>query len=110
MDTNELMGSNIPDTEEDVLIETREDATEPPMYKVFLHNDDYSTMEFVIEILLFVFNKTMHEATGIMLKVHREGIGLCGIYSLEIAETKVAEVHSAAREKGFPLRSTMEKD
>ena len=79
------------------------------MYKVLLHNDDYTTMEFVVEILMTVFNKRFETATRIMLNVHQQGVGLCGVYPYEIAETKVETVHKLAREHGFPLRCTMEK-
>lgn len=79
------------------------------MFKVLLHNDDYTTMEFVVHILMLVFRKSLEEATRIMLNVHRKGIGLCGIYSHEVAETKVETVTRLARENGHPLRCTMEK-
>ena len=87
-----------------------DETQEPPMYKVLLLNDDYTTMEFVIEILLHVFKKPIEAATRIMLQVHREGIGLCGIYPYEIAETKISIVQSAAREHGFPLQCIMEEE
>jgi ATP-dependent Clp protease adaptor protein ClpS len=82
----------------------------PPMYKVILHNDDYTTMEFVVEILLTVFGKSLEKATQIMLNVHHKGKETCGVYSREIAETKVETVHHLASSKGFPLKSTMEKE
>ena len=80
----------------------------PPKYAVILHNDDYTTMEFVIEVLRRYFSKTGDEATEIMLKVHQEGKGVAGIYSYEIAETKAKQVVDHAREKGFPLMCTVE--
>ncbi len=80
------------------------------MYKVLLHNDDYTTMEFVVDILVTVFGKSLEKATQIMLNVHHKGKGLCGIYPREIAETKVKTVHTLAARKGFPLKSTMEKE
>ena len=98
------------DYEEMVDSETREEVKEPPMYKVLLHNDDYTSMEFVIEILLSVFNKSIEDATITMLKVHREGIGICGVYTYEVAETKVDTVHALALEREFPLKCTMEQD
>ncbi len=98
------------ETDVGVASETREEVREPSMYRVMILNDDYTTMEFVVEILMFVFNKSAEEAAGIMLKVHREGVGLCGVYTYEVAETRVDTVHALAREKGFPLRCTMEKD
>ena len=82
---------------------------EPPKYKVLLHNDDYTTMDFVVQILEEVFNKTPSEATAIMLHVHNHGIGVCGVYTAEIAETKIDAVHSRARKAGFPLLATMER-
>ncbi len=98
------------DTQETILSETEEDIREPSMYRVLLHNDDYTTMEFVVEILMFVFNKSVEDATRIMLNVHRQGIGICGVYTYEVAETKVETVTNLARERGFPLKCTMEED
>ena len=86
------------------------ETKEPPLYKVLLHNDDYTTMEFVVEILRHIFRKSLEEATTIMLNVHRSGIGCCGLFTYEIAETKIDMVHSYARERGFPLQCTMEKE
>ena len=87
-----------------------ENVKEPPMYKVLLHNDDYTTMEFVVEVLMNVFNQSIIEATGIMLNVHKQGTGLCGHYPYDIAETKVDTVHLLARERGFPLKCSMEEE
>jgi ATP-dependent Clp protease adaptor protein ClpS len=98
------------DTEESVTTKSRDEVTEPPMFKVLLHNDDYTTMEFVVEVLMRVFHKSVEDSTRIMLKVHREGVGLCGLYTHEVAETKVDTVHSLARERGFPLKSSMERE
>jgi len=97
-------------TEEEVISETRDEIDEPSMYKVLLHNDDYTTMEFVVEILMLVFNKTPEEAVEIMLNVHQKGIGICGVYTYEVSETKVNTVHDLARDNGFPLKSTMEEE
>lgn len=91
----------------DTLHDERTDT--PKSYRVLLHNDDYTTMEFVVIILMEVFRKSGDEATAIMLAVHQSGVGQCGIYPLEIAETKVAEVHRRAREAHFPLRCTLEE-
>ncbi len=88
----------------------RKALQEPPLYKVLLHNDDYTTMDFVVMILQAVFHKNTEEATRIMLNVHHQGIGLAGIYPREIAETKVAIVHRMARQNQFPLRCSLEKD
>lgn len=102
------MNENRMDIKERVFTGTREDVREPQMYKVLLHNDDYTTMAFVVEILMAVFQKTEESAVRIMLNVHRKGVGLCGVYTYEVAETKVAVVSALAVENGFPLRCTME--
>jgi len=104
------MSEYSPETEEEVISETRDEIDEPPMYKVLLHNDDYTTMEFVVEILMLVFNKPPEEAVEIMLNVHQKGIGICGIYTYEVSETKVHTVHDLARQNGFPLKCTMEEE
>lgn len=83
---------------------------EPKRYSVFLLNDDYSTMDFVIDVLVKVFRKSISEAEAIMLSVHNNGKGLCGVYSFEIASTKVAQVQRLAREKSFPLKAIMEEE
>jgi len=93
--------------EPDIILE--EELQEPRMYRVLLHNDDYTTMEFVIGILVEVFHKSAEQAAAIMLSVHEKGVGVCGVYPHEVAETKVAAVHSRARRAGFPLKSTMEE-
>ncbi len=99
-----------PDSIEDVEGEVQEELEEPPLYRVLLHNDDYTTMQFVVEVLMAVFNKSMEEATRIMLNVHERGVGICGIYPFEIAETKVDTVDTLARENGFPLKCSMERE
>jgi len=104
------MNLYISKTEEKVTTKTIHKVDEPSMYKILLHNDDYTSMEFVVEILVMVFNKSMGKATEIMLDVHKKGLGVCGVYIYEIAETKVKTVHSLAMEKGFPLKCTMEKN
>jgi len=96
-----------PELHEETIIE--EELKEPPYYKVLLHNDDYTTMDFVVKVLMTVFHKSKAEAVQIMLNVHRKGIGVCGVYRAEIAETKVAMVHKMARREGFPLRCSMEE-
>ncbi len=93
----------------DAQTRTRKRVQEPPLYRVLLHNDDYTTMEFVIEVLKVVFNRSMEDATQIMLNVHRNGIGICGVYPYEIAETKVEIVEVLARTNDFPLKCSMEK-
>lgn len=98
-----------PGTQEKTASASREKVKEPPLFRVLLHNDDYTTMEFVVELLVSVFHKSLEEATRIMLNVHRSGTGVCGVYIFEIAETKVETVHQLAREHGYPLKSSMEK-
>ncbi|MDX9840915.1 MAG: ATP-dependent Clp protease adapter ClpS [Desulfobulbus sp.] len=88
----------------------REALQEPPLYKVLLHNDDYTTMDFVVMVLVTVFAKNSDEATRIMLNVHHQGIGIAGVYAREVAETKVAIVHRLARRHQFPLKCTLEQD
>lgn len=104
------MSEYSPELEEEVDSQIEDETDEPPMYKVLLHNDDYTTMDFVVEILILVFNKPPEEAVEIMLNVHRMGIGVCGVYTYEVSETKVETVHALAREHGFPLKCTMEKE
>jgi len=104
------MSNYDPEVEESVESETDHDVEEPPMYRVMLLNDDYTTMEFVVEVLVYVFQKSPEEATRIMLNVHRSGVGICGIYSFEVAETKVNTVETLARENGFPLKCIMERE
>lgn len=87
----------------------KDELREPRMFRVLLHNDDYTTMEFVVEVLMTVFGKTEAEAFVIMLNVHKNGVGLCGMYTAEVAETKAHLVHQMARSKSFPLRCSMEE-
>ncbi|MDT8316864.1 MAG: ATP-dependent Clp protease adaptor ClpS [bacterium] len=81
----------------------------PALFKVLMHNDNYSTMEFVVDILETIFHKSSTEANQIMLSVHLKGVGICGIYPFEIAETKADAVHKAAEGAGFPLRCSVEE-
>lgn len=97
-------------SDENVAEKEKQETEEPSLYRVILLNDDYTTMEFVIHVLETVFHKPLPEATRIMLSVHKKGAGLCGVYTREIAETKVAEVHAMAAENQFPLKCTMEKE
>ena len=92
-----------------VATRSREVVKEPPLFKVLLHNDDYTTMDFVIMILKGVFNKDSEEATRIMMNVHQQGIGVAGIYSRDIAETKVSMVHDLARKHEHPLKCSLEQ-
>jgi ATP-dependent Clp protease adaptor protein ClpS len=82
---------------------------QPPLFRVLLHNDDYTTMQFVVEVLEGIFLKSPAEAHRIMMHVHTRGHGVCGAYPHEVAETKVALVHDRARTEGFPLRASMEE-
>ena len=82
----------------------------PSLYRVLLLNDDYTTMDFVVHVLESIFHKTPGEATQIMLNVHKQGSGLCGVYTREIAETKVGAVHDLAATHQFPLKCAMEKE
>lgn len=82
---------------------------EPPLFKVILHNDDYTTMEFVVQVLMEIFHKSIEEATDIMLRIHHENSCICGVYPKEIAETKVEMVHTKAKAKDFPLLANYEK-
>ena len=81
---------------------------QPKMYKVVMHNDDYTTMEFVIHVLMKFFNKTYDESHAIMFKIHNDGVGICGIFTFEIAESKSAKVNRYSRGKGHPLKSSIE--
>ncbi len=99
-----------PGIHESDLSEVRDEVTEPPLYQVLIHNDDFTPKAFVIEVLIKVFNKPMDEAAGIMWHTHQNGTGLCGIYPFEVAETKVNMVTEAARDSGFPLRLTIEEE
>jgi ATP-dependent Clp protease adaptor protein ClpS len=96
--------------EEGLGLETRKETKRPSLYRVVLLNDDYTTMEFVVAVLENIFDKSATEATQIMLHVHKKGSGLCGVYTKDIAETKVDKVHKLAREKGFPLKCVMERE
>jgi ATP-dependent Clp protease adaptor protein ClpS len=104
------MADGQPTTGDQVLERTKEQTQEPRLYKVILHNDDYTTMEFVVQVLESIFLKSPAEAFRIMMQVHVDGQGLCGFYPYEIAETKVAAVHDLARERGFPLRASLEEE
>jgi len=81
----------------------------PPMARVLMHNDDYTSMEFVVEMLEKVFRKSSFDANRIMLAIHHKGVGLCGVYPFEIAETRILLVHRAAKKSGFPLRCSLEE-
>ena len=92
-----------------VIVQTKPKTKKPSLYKVLMLNDDYTPMEFVVHVLERFFSKTREEATGIMLHVHRRGVGVCGVFTYEVAETKVAQVMDFARRHQHPLQCIMEK-
>lgn len=94
----------------DVIAKPRTRTKKPRLYKVLLLNDDYTPMDFVIYVLEQFFNKSRSQATGIMLQVHRSGVGICGVFTYEVAETKVSQVMNFARQNEHPLQCTMEKE
>jgi len=94
----------------DLATETRVRTKKPSLYRVLLLNDDYTPMEFVVFVLERFFNRSREQATRIMLHVHQKGVGLCGVYTYEVAETKVAQVLDLARRHEHPLQCVMEKD
>jgi ATP-dependent Clp protease adaptor protein ClpS len=93
-----------------VVVKARPATKKPAMYKVLMLNDDYTPMEFVVHVLERFFQKSREEATRIMLHVHRRGVGVCGVYTYEVAETKVTQVMDLARQNQHPLQCTIEKD
>ncbi len=93
-----------------VLKETYKELQEPSKYKVLLLNDDYTTMDFVVMVLMVVFHQSLEDAQKIMLNIHRNGKGLCGIYAFEVAETKVAQVSAMAEQHKFPLKCSLEEE
>jgi len=88
---------------------TRRKLEKPKQYKVLLHNDDYTTMEFVVLVLMNIFHRSETDAVQIMLHVHKSGIGVAGVYTYDVAETRVVQVEALAREHEFPLRCTLEE-
>jgi len=90
-------------------IDSESKLDEPRMYRVLLHNDHYTTMDFVVEVLMKIFHRPAAEATKIMLDVHKKGQGVCGVYIYDIAVTKVSQVHRTAKQRGFPLKSSYEE-
>ena len=106
-----VINSNEPDHSDGTLVETAQPKLKkPPLYKVILLNDDFTPMEFVVAILQDIFRKTEEESIQVMLHVHQKGVGICGVYTREIAETKVELVMQAATNHQHPLQCTMEPD
>ncbi|MET0546018.1 MAG: ATP-dependent Clp protease adapter ClpS [Caulobacterales bacterium] len=99
-----------PGRESGVVTRTRAKTQKPSLYRVLILNDDYTPMEFVVYVLERFFNKSREEATNIMLHVHQHGVGVCGVFTYEVAETKVAQVLDLARRNEHPLQCTMEKE
>ncbi|ERL47227.1 50S ribosomal protein L33 [Candidatus Micropelagos thuwalensis] len=93
-----------------IVTKTKPKTKKPSLYKVLLLNDDYTPMEFVVHVLQRFFNKDINEATEIMLHVHQNGVGICGVFTFEVAETKVTQVIDLARQHQHPLQCTMEKE
>ena len=93
-----------------LLEKTRERTQRPELYRVILHNDDYTSMEFVVAVLEGIFGKSPAEAYRVMMHVHQSGVGVAGVYTHEVAETKVVEVRELAREAGYPLRASLEEE
>ena len=103
-------GEDGDDTGTGTITRTRTKTKKPSMYKVLLLNDDYTPMEFVVHVLQRFFSKNAEDATKIMLHVHQNGVGICGVFTYEVAETKVSQVMDLARQHDHPLQCTMEKD
>ncbi|MGD9560718.1 MAG: ATP-dependent Clp protease adaptor ClpS [Pyrinomonadaceae bacterium] len=99
-----------PDKDTDVLTESKTKLEKPKLYKVLLHNDDFTTMEFVVFVLEYVFMRDAAESVAIMLKVHNEGLGLAGIYPYEIATTKAEKAMNLAKSREYPLLCTVEAE
>ena len=99
-----------PEGEGSVITQTRKQVARPDKYKVLLYNDDFTPMEFVVSILEQIFGKGPSAATHIMLQIHRTGLGVAGVYMLEVAETKMVAVHRVAGQRGYPLRAGVEKE
>jgi ATP-dependent Clp protease adaptor protein ClpS len=90
-------------------VKNDQEIREPKMYRVILHNDDYTTMDFVIEVLISIFHKPAADATRIMIDVHKKGKGICGAYTYDVATTRMVRVHQMARKREFPLKCTLEE-
>lgn len=109
-DNNGDTGQNGNQAGTGIVTKTRPKTKKPSLYKVLLLNDDYTPMEFVVHILEKIFSKNREDAVDVMLHVHRHGVGVCGVFTYEVAETKVAQVIELARRHQHPLQCTMEKE
>ena len=109
-DTTKRPDRQVPSEGEQTVVERRPTTKRPKMYRVLLHNDDYTTMEFVTWILQHVFHKTETQATHLMLTIHHKGLGVAGVYTKDIADTRVAQVTELARDAGMPLLCTSEPE
>jgi ATP-dependent Clp protease adaptor protein ClpS len=110
MSENDKRGGTTEGPNTGVVVKARPKTRKPAMYKVLMLNDDYTPMEFVVHVLERFFQKNREEATRIMLHVHRRGVGVCGVFTYEVAETKVTQVMDLARQNQHPLQCTIEKE
>ncbi len=110
MSGDDKRGNGNDGTTTGVVVKSRPKTRKPAMYKVLMLNDDYTPMEFVVHVLERFFQKSREEATRVMLHVHRRGVGVCGVFTYEVAETKVTQVMDLARQNQHPLQCTIEKD
>ena len=112
-DVNEPPVNGSEDTDEsfetDLEVKSLEKLSEPKMFRILMHNDNYTTMDFVVEVIMKVFHKPAAEATKIMLDIHKKGRGVCGVYTFDIAVTKISEVHKMAKQRQFPLKCSYEE-
>jgi ATP-dependent Clp protease adaptor protein ClpS len=112
-DANEPLENESGDTDEsletELKVKSSEKLLEPKMYRILMHNDHYTTMDFVIEVIMQIFHKPAAEATKIMLDIHKKGMGICGVYTYDIAVTKIFEVHKMAKKRQFPLKCSYEE-
>ncbi len=101
---------NEPIHDSQLKLKSKEKLDEPKLYKVIIHNDDYTPMDFVVETLMKIFNKPAAEATKIMLEVHKKGHGICGVFTYDIATTKVYQVNQRAKQSEYPLKCSCEEE
>ena len=99
-----------PHLDDETLVQEEQQTKKPPLYKVLLHNDDFTSMEFVVLVLIEIFHKSEAVAFQIMSAVHHQGIGTAGVFTREVAETKINQVHNLARANEYPLLCTMEEE